>query len=50
MISALSHFFIFAKLRGSECPRIDGDPDSRMGGGPAAGRKPRLTWRVCIKG
>ena len=57
MISALSHFLYLpnrgilgALILGPECPRIDGDPESSMGGGPAAGRKPRLAWRVCIKG
>lgn len=46
MISALSHFLYLpnrgvlgAWILGPECPRIDGDPDSRMGGGPL----------VCIK-
>lgn len=57
MISALSHFLYLpnrgipgALILGPECPRTDGDPDSSVGGGPAAGQKPRLAWRVCVKG
>ena len=57
MNSALSHFLYLpnrgilgALILGPECPRIDGDPKRSVGGGPAAGRKPRRAWRVCIKG